>query len=193
MKNTHYLTLLILSVFVSGCSLMPQKKPHVYHLLGSAEESAQKQASVLQENIPLEQKTRRWKKVGVDKGKTYYLDVSWIFHHNDTPTRMKLGDIYIHVKPYNSGFVKIQNQDGTYDIDSYHVACHENLFEKYTSGKYTANHQERKLAGGLAFFADTYNSATYINDKNIDKIDGKIVKEICLLAPNKSFAYPKDK
>lgn len=193
MKNARYLPLVILSVCASGCSLIPQKKPHVYHLLGSAEESTQKQASVLKENIPMEQKGRRWKMMGADKGKTYYLDVSMIFHHADKTTRMKVGDMYVHVKPYNSAYVKIQHSDGSYEIDNYSVACYENLVETFTFGKYTANHQERKIAGTLASFADVSASARYISDKNVDKMDGKIAKEICLLAPSGSFVYPKDK
>lgn len=193
MKITHLFPPIILSVFVSGCLFLPQKKPHVYHLLGNAEQSAQKQASVLAQNIPLEQETRRWKLMGSEKGKTYYLDVSTIFHHADTTTRMSFGDRYIHVKPYNSGFVKIQNQDGSYDIDSYNVACYENLFEKYNFGKYTADHHKRKLATNLTFFINASNIATYINEKNINKIDAQIAKEMCLLAPNKSFFYPNKK
>lgn len=191
MKSIYLLLPIILSVFASGCSSLSQKTPHVYYLLGSSEESAQKQASVLAENIPLEQNTRRWKMMGSEKGKTYYLDVGMIFHHADMPTRMNFGDRQVHVKPYNSGYVKIQNQDGSYDIDAYNVACYENLFEKHTFGKYTADHKDRRLAGGLALFVDIGNHATYINEKNIKKIDGKITKEICLLAPNKSFVYPK--
>lgn len=191
MNNIHFALPAILAVFVSGCSLVSQKNPHVYHLLGSKEESAQRQASVLAENIPLEQKRYYWKEIGVEKGKVYYLDVGRIYHQADQPTRMKSGDTHIHVKPYSWAHVKVQNQDGSYDIDNYRVACYENLFEKHTYSKYTADHQERKLAGGLAFFADTYNSAVYINDKNINKIDSRIAKEICLLALNDSFVYPK--
>ena len=120
--------------------------------MGNAEQSTQKQASVLAQNIPLAQETRRWKLMGSEKGKTYYLDVSTIFHHADTTTKMSFSDRCVHVKLYNSAFVKIQNQDGSYDINRYNVACYENLFEKYNFGKYTANHHKRKLATNLLFY-----------------------------------------
>lgn len=64
------------------------------------------------------------------------------------------------------------------------------MFEKYNFGKYTADHHKRKLATNLTFFINASNIATYINEKNINKIDAQIAKEMCLLAPNKSFFTP---
>lgn len=195
----RFATLIMLPIIMTGCVFGAQKGKHVYHLLGTQEESAQMQAEVLKMDIPASEKIgdaiggQYWKLVGENRGWKYYLNVGSVNHVTDRPFRMKLdgGKTYVHVKPYNFAFVKLESQDGSYDTYMYSVGCYDNLLSKSIFEKYTADHKERKVAGGVSVFLSVWDNARYINAKTVHSIDGKIAKEICMLASDASFRYSK--